>query len=261
MGTGQSTILASKAQIQTATIAIRALTIGNRQMTQSVFRQLKAEPLIDEETAELRGEPWGTVNYFWNGCGLEEKHLHVVWQKGDELRRSCIPPSYHSLAEFWSLTKAVREYGLPYIVASFLDQSDRKSSDWLISIQRDNARGQPTQVGLHHGRIDEFSCSFDLYPVVVGGNRRDEPIDQLRSSARFLANRSFSNDSAPVHQDLIDSASRQWREALPSNLGCENFSELTEYMDSLANQAATIRAEWGRSMERIAELEQLFIAV
>ena len=74
--------------IQTATVEIKSLTLNNKQMTQAVFRQLKEEPLIDEKTGELLGQPWGTVNYFWGACS--PNHLHIVWQKESELRRACV---------------------------------------------------------------------------------------------------------------------------------------------------------------------------
>lgn len=78
------------ATITTATIEIQALTIGRKQVTQSVFRQLPEEPLIAED-GTLNGTPWGTVNYHPDKCGdNERKHWHVVWQRGTELRRSRI---------------------------------------------------------------------------------------------------------------------------------------------------------------------------
>lgn len=75
------------AQISTATVEIKTLTVTGKQVTLAVFRQLLDEPLIAEDGA-LNGVPWGTVNYHPDKCGDGGQHLHVVWQKGDELRRS-----------------------------------------------------------------------------------------------------------------------------------------------------------------------------
>jgi hypothetical protein len=36
---------------------IKSLTVGGKQVTQSVFWQLVNEPIIDPETAELQGVP------------------------------------------------------------------------------------------------------------------------------------------------------------------------------------------------------------
>jgi hypothetical protein len=90
-----------EATIRTAAVEVKTLTIRGKQVTQSVFRQLLREDLLDPETVALRGVPWGKVNYFWTQCpnpyrerlGFDTAHLHVVWQRGDELRRDCIGPS------------------------------------------------------------------------------------------------------------------------------------------------------------------------
>jgi len=76
--------------VKTATITIKTMSIGNKQVTLSGFRQLLQEPLLNPETAELRGVPWGWYNYYWGDCTND--HLHLVWQKGDELQRDCVFP-------------------------------------------------------------------------------------------------------------------------------------------------------------------------
>ena len=77
-----------EAKITTATVEIQTLTINGKQMTLAVFRQLQQEDIFDEEKGRLKGVPWGIVNYFWGDC--QPNHLHVVWQKGNELRRACV---------------------------------------------------------------------------------------------------------------------------------------------------------------------------
>jgi hypothetical protein len=79
------------AEVKTATVEVRTLTISRRQVTLNVFRQLLEEDVIDIDTGQFRGVPWGTVNY----CPPKEcksnghtTHLHVVWQCGNELRRN-----------------------------------------------------------------------------------------------------------------------------------------------------------------------------
>ncbi|MFJ9474729.1 hypothetical protein ACIRRI_06895 [Streptomyces mirabilis] len=74
------------ATITTATIQVQAMTIGARQVTLSVFRQLLEEPLIADD-GTLNGVPWGAVNYHPDKCGDQARHWHIVWQHGQELRR------------------------------------------------------------------------------------------------------------------------------------------------------------------------------
>lgn len=92
-------ITTREATVRTATVSVKVLTLDKRQVTLSVFRQLINEDLMywnEDGSMSFAGVPWGTVNYFWPGCGIEDwmsrdPHLHVVWQKGDELRRACVP--------------------------------------------------------------------------------------------------------------------------------------------------------------------------
>jgi hypothetical protein len=98
------------AQITTAAIEIQTLTIGGKQVTLAVFRQLEESPWLDA-SGDPRGTAWGRVNYCpgggtcaaawqsdgWRGRERGSFHLHIVWQCNDELRRSAFqdPESYY----------------------------------------------------------------------------------------------------------------------------------------------------------------------
>lgn len=99
--------------VTTATIEVKTLTLGKRQITQSVFRQLVEEPLVAED-GTFRGQPWGYVNHCpdkkvpddnYTGrmidCATSTDHRHVVWQKGDELRRSRVT---HNITAFYGFS-------------------------------------------------------------------------------------------------------------------------------------------------------------
>jgi hypothetical protein len=94
-------LTAHNASVTTATVAIQTMTISGRQVTLSVFRQLRREPLVTDD-GTLNGQPWGVVNYNPDKCMPYDpagtNHLHVVWQKGDELRRSCEEEPYRGPA-------------------------------------------------------------------------------------------------------------------------------------------------------------------
>lgn len=93
--TGPVPLTVRNAQVTTATVEIRTLTVSGKQVTQAVFRQLAESPVIDEATGELRGLPWGTVNYHPDPMCKHlspDGHLHVVWQDGRQLRRSFTTP-------------------------------------------------------------------------------------------------------------------------------------------------------------------------
>lgn len=83
------------AQISTATVEIKTLTISGKQVTLAVFRQLIEQPLIASD-GTLNGVPWGTVNYHPDKCSSDDpRHWHVVWQDGGELRRSRVDTVLH----------------------------------------------------------------------------------------------------------------------------------------------------------------------
>src|SRR5262245_24377033 len=88
---GTELIDTREATVRTLSASVQALRIGTKQVTLSVFRQLPRVQVIDPETLQLRGVPWGRVNYFPSDCEVAGKgHLHVVWQKGDGLCRACV---------------------------------------------------------------------------------------------------------------------------------------------------------------------------
>jgi hypothetical protein len=80
-------LTAENAQMHTAAVTIRTLTIEKRQVTLSVFRQLIEEDIFDWNTLALRGVGWGHVRH-----AIDEPPdtaINLVWQRGTELRR-CI---------------------------------------------------------------------------------------------------------------------------------------------------------------------------
>ncbi|WP_169719363.1 hypothetical protein [Desulfovirgula thermocuniculi] len=84
-------IRVAEASIETAEVKVEVVRLGKKQMTLAVFRQIEVEDLLDPKTAELRGRVWGRVNYH---VGYEHApsspHLHILWQKGDELRHGVV---------------------------------------------------------------------------------------------------------------------------------------------------------------------------
>lgn len=99
-------VAVEQAQIETATVTIRTVTINRKQMTLSVFKQLERARLLDPDTGDLAGAGWGHVNYFPGDCddpwsrlqyrrlvyGSFHQHLHVIWTKDGALKRSCVYP-------------------------------------------------------------------------------------------------------------------------------------------------------------------------
>jgi hypothetical protein len=105
------------AQITTAAVEVKTLTISGKQVTLAVFRQLREEPLISED-GTLNGAPWGVVNYHPDKCGVHlTEHVHVIWQAGAELLRSRVN------APMWG--RYFPDFGSGYVQAVFC-QNDHK---------------------------------------------------------------------------------------------------------------------------------------
>jgi hypothetical protein len=77
------------ANVTTAAVEVKTLTISGKQVTLAVFRQLITAPLIKDDGA-LNGIPWGVVNYHPDKCVGLLPHKHIVWQRGETLRRDRI---------------------------------------------------------------------------------------------------------------------------------------------------------------------------
>jgi hypothetical protein len=84
------TLTVHNAEVHTATVEVKSLTISGKQVTLAVFRQLLEEHPLDQ-SGNWKGTPWGFVNY------LNDRRdaVNVVWQKDTELRRGLVvaPPS------------------------------------------------------------------------------------------------------------------------------------------------------------------------
>lgn len=104
MTTRQLTV--HNASVTTMTVEVKTLTIGTRQVTQGIFRQLIEEPLIAED-GTLNGVPWGHVTWHPNGCADLDRHWHIVWQAGAGLRRARVDKELH-FGEF--TCREVNEY-------------------------------------------------------------------------------------------------------------------------------------------------------
>lgn len=118
------------AKIKTAAVEIKSLTVSGKQVTLAVFRQLQEESLFDMDGCDMtfEGIPWGRVNYHFDKCGIDPEtgkhytHLHIVWQKGNELRRTLVEHPFYWLNYFKGYSDMYRLYEQRYEELQALDQ-------------------------------------------------------------------------------------------------------------------------------------------
>ena len=233
-----------QASLKTATITVKALTIDKRQMTLSVFRQLQEEALVDTDTGEFRGLPWGTVNYCPDKktCGYRpRKHLHVIWQKGDELRRATEkePQSCFAPGSGWSgswATIAATDRGYSHL-------------DWELSH------------GAYFCLVRFVDGLPPLYCYLPDGLNPADAIDRPDCNCGGTA-----DDSDPHQYFCAVKPWLRWRTALTKAVdvavskGFESLDDLTkEISRDVEEQHAVHTARQNRWQELLA-LDQLFIA-
>jgi len=128
--------------LQTATVSLKMVQVGKKQMTLSVFRQLTSEWPFNEDLS-FRGMPWGFVNYFWptvferewrgGGYLIDQvyksgNYVHLLWQDGVQLKRTVLeevnPKRVQELvgdnSNFYS---HLNNPGYPHYMKSYMDSS------------------------------------------------------------------------------------------------------------------------------------------
>jgi hypothetical protein len=93
---GHNVLPVDESHVQERQVTIRVLTVGTKQITQALYKQLvevdirEDDSLINPYTGKLQGTVWGWVNMHSNCMFDKRDHLHVVWESNGELKRSCV---------------------------------------------------------------------------------------------------------------------------------------------------------------------------
>lgn len=81
-------LTARNAEIRTATVEMKTLTITGKQVTLAVYRQIPEKSIVGSD-GDLAGEPWGWVNHCPDkSCKNSGPHRHFIWRDSDQLRRA-----------------------------------------------------------------------------------------------------------------------------------------------------------------------------
>jgi hypothetical protein len=104
-------------RLQRAEVTLDTIKVGGKQVTLAIFRQLIEEDLIAKD-GSFNGLPWGHVNYCPDKrCSDSNDHLHIVWQKGDQLRRTTVQREpyfqpYHSKTVTMYISARIRDIAI-----------------------------------------------------------------------------------------------------------------------------------------------------
>lgn len=234
------------AAIRTASVEVQTITIDGKQVTQSVFRQLRERDVIGTD-GQLNGAPWGFVNYHPDECGEADSHLHVVWQHGTELFRCRVD----------------HEVTFPRRI------SLSGTAEWVEAKVRSDESWEPSSSEFMHefAGVGVWVVVGDAASDVVGsrhalaGLRQDlaehGPDHRARGHVRGLRWR--DQPTVPIG-DAIALAEMSLAEGLAS-LTVRSLAEVERDVVAEA-QGEVDRRERHRSVRReLAELPHLFIAV
>jgi hypothetical protein len=246
------------ATITTVAVEVKALTIGSKQVTLSVFRQLQEEPLIAKD-GTLNGVPWGFVNYHPDKCGdSRRQHWHLVWQHGEELRRARVDvePSFdqwrsddHEFApdeadgyvEAW-----VREWLHGRLTSEPLTKDSKRS--WNGGSYKDECR-------LRHGNLIVW-C--EVPKIVLDAANAKLTLDHERAE--------MDENPSEFRQSCVTKAEQTFRGALAAldaevdSWGC-SFDEVQTEYKQVVDREAERRQRHREVRAGLAQLPQLFIAV
>ena len=136
-------LLTEQVNINTMQIEIKSMMVGKKQLSLSLMRQIIQEDLIDFDKLLFKGVPWGHVNYFWG----DDKHrsypsaINVIWQKGNELRRSVINLNlrrdvYHEQRLVRDLAEIERDINY-YLKDDYYREHAKEKIDKLNSVKAD----------------------------------------------------------------------------------------------------------------------------
>lgn len=245
------TLTVHNAEIRTATVEVKTLTLSGKQVTQSVFKQLHERDLITAD-GFLNGQPWGLVNYHPDKCADAPAHVHVVWQCGSDLFRSRVEPR-----KTWPSTIEARN-GERYLNAKARDtlragdDMGRSNAILIEDIQGVRVRIDPSQE-INHAIFRRQQ--LDDYRAIMVRLGPDTRTDFLASRSRGRPDTIVISLSAAVRAAVFE-----FDEALAA-LGVEPLDVVTSYLHEEVRVEAGLRCRHSDVRKALLDLPQLFIAV
>jgi hypothetical protein len=247
-GTNGRRITTHEATIKTAAVEIKTLTISGKQVTLAVFRQLRRDDtLINLQTGTFQGLPWGHVNYH-HDCeslsyahsvgGGSSAHLHVVWQRGVELRHAICYAEPHFYGIY--LKPAEAEVIALYRVSTL---QEGFCPDWW----------KPPPYGSYYS--DRHRLTHIHRGVKITVNIPEDLQQQWNLQAQVT-------ESPNVQWPSYDAAKERTRQALKENGWTEtSATKINERISAAVEDYFKGQAAYMRRYQELQQLDQLFIAV
>ena len=193
------------------------------------FDSCRKKTLLTTLPAHWWGKAWGKVNYFFAPC--TSNHLHIVWQKQNELRRACAydSPRGRNLQELKD-----RAYDLTCLLQLLCWQDSPTPPTVFI----EKATRYQVNFSWRNGDITEWYMCRDL-------------IDLL--NVRYHHGR-------PIKPDLLNSAIKQYQELLKI-APVVTWQDIDRMVSEKKAEAKAFEQRWTDSYQELEKIDQLYIAV
>ena len=242
-------VTTSSAAITTAEIKIQTLSIGRKQLTLAVFRQLRQASLIAAD-GSLNGVPWGEVNYHPDKCDVDPDgpHWHVVWQREDLLFRDTVPSQLRGSTVIWETYQEAGRF------------VDVWCLDWLRRSTHTYAGPHPGEIFHGTSRRNPHEVSFDHLDRKLGAYLSSEASDAVRR--RGALNEKLKTESGP--DEWVKERAAKTFAALDDRVqasGVTTLSKATDLLDKAVGGELQRRQRYRETYAVLSGLPQLFIAV
>jgi len=232
-----NTLPIDEVSVQERSVTIRVLTVGTKQVTQALYKQLVDDSVLDN-MGNIKGNIWGWVNFHSEYCGSSGSHLHTIWDDGGVLKRCCLYERYGPFSVHEKLSNQLNYAGLCYLYLAFNEGKLEIPED--DSISAGPIRKFAITIGRHHLNLTGQDSMIDL--LRYHRNKCSYMIDVLQK--KFNDDLSLYMGKSGISSTLFFSSSKLHEEMIRIE------KELTEYEDTYA-----------RSYSEIKSSNQLFIAV
>ncbi len=274
-----ATIPVEEATVQERQITARVLTIGTKQVTQALYKQLVEKDIIDNETGKLKGPVWGWVNLH-DGCKEGRTHLHAIWEDNGQLKRCVAYPSHKNSYRWCELEESIRDLTEAYLGRLCLEDvevtNQATSKTFSITVKDRTIRidtpqlikdfwGMREAVHADLSKVQEMQdsdfpcyCSGNYYHrfrTNSGGNfqTRQEAVDHIAS---LLLPDEIEKWKKLIEKDIVDKKLAEFEKDRLTSYR-QFRPEIGEYVEAMRN----IESEWMGSYRTIQDAGQLFIAV
>lgn len=265
----QTALPLDEAAIQERQLTIKVLTLGTKQVTQALYRQLVEDDLIDDSTGTLNGTIWGWVNLHID-CKIEDRHhLHAIWEEDAQLKRSTVFARHQHSEYHKHLTSELKYLAGAYVGMVFLANKKFAIKDGNIFI---TVKGRTLKIQLSESMHELIGA-----PDVL--KRYREKLDQIQSEQHYSSasakatllreaegNIAYWPKSVEWNKERISSAVEEelkFGAVIPDQYKPfhENYARVYELMERTAEELNAYEQHWKESYQTIEKQGQLFIAV